>query len=241
MTCAQAADSLFVDELGNVGIGTSSPTKKLQVEGVDDAAVLVKNTSMEGAERTMFILSNKGKTRFQLSNGANSWTFDNAGNRFQINKVGSGLPTEFEIYDNGDGYFGGDVYAKGVKLTSSRDRKTEFRPVDGNTILEQLAKLEVLSWRYKEDAKTERHIGPIAEDFQDVFAIGNGTHISTVDTNGIAFAAIKSLYDGAQKQATEVELLRAENAHLTAANAALEQRLQNLEDLVLQRDLVSIR
>lgn len=239
VTCVYAADSLYVDPTGNVGVGTSTPTQKLNVEGVDNATVLVKNTSAVNAERAMFILSNKGKTRFVISNGPNSWTFDNAGNRFQINKAGSGFPVEFEVYDNGDGYFGGDVYANEVLLTSARDSKTDFEAVDSEEVLKLLDQLDVLSWRYKTDGVTDRHIGPVAEDFQDVFKMGNGTHISAVDTSGIAFAAIKGLNDEAQKHAARMESLEAENTKLVATNADLEKRLKNLEDLLMNTKLVS--
>lgn len=237
----QAADSLYVDVSGNVGVGTSTPTRKLQVEGEDDATVLVKNLAGAPAERTMFILSNAGKTRFMINNGADSWTFDNAGNRFQINKAGTGAPVEFEVYDNGDGHFGGHVYAQGVMLTSSRELKTDFEPVDGEEVLKRLAQLEIPSWRYKDDAKAARHIGPIAEDFQEVFGMGNGTHISAVDTGGLAFAAIKRLYIGTLEQATEIHSLKAENAKLAEQNKSLEQRLEALEGLVLGKDLMSSR
>lgn len=237
-TCVYAADSLYVDPTGNVGVGTSSPTKKFQVDAVDNANIYVRNTSTLAAERNMFILQNKGKTRFQIANGPDSWTFDNAGNRFQISKVGTGIP-EFEVYDNGDGHFVGDVYAQEVMLTSSRESKTDFEAVDSETVLDRLDQLEILSWRYKEDDETDRHIGPIAEDFQNVFSLGDGTHISAVDTSGIAFAAIKGLHDEAREQAAKMESLQTENNRLAASNAELEKRLRKLEKLLLPSDLAS--
>lgn len=237
--CTQAADSLYVDPTGNVGVGTSSPTYKLQVEAVDNAVVFVKNTTAVAAERAMFTLVNKGKTRFLIANGPDLWTFDNAGNRFQINKAGTGLPVEFEVYDNGDGYFAGDVYANEILLTSSRERKTDFEAVDSATVLQRLDQLEILSWRYKNDDESDRHIGPVAEDFQDVFDMGDGSHISAVDTSGIAFAAIKGLHDEAQQQAAAMEALQAENNRLVAANTDLESRLKKLEILLLPSGLAS--
>ena len=68
VTCVYAADSLYVDPSGNVGVGTSSPTRKFQVEDVNSANIYVKNTSSTSAERTMLILQNKGKTRFMIAN-----------------------------------------------------------------------------------------------------------------------------------------------------------------------------
>ena len=239
VTSVQAVDSLYVDVSGNVGVGTSTPTSKLEVQDVDNAAVLVRNTSEVKSERVMFQLQNNGKTRFMIKNREHTWTFNNIGTRFQITKFLSGPPVEFEVWDNGDGYFGGDVYANEFLLTSSRESKTDFETVDSTNVLERLDKLEILSWRYKEDDADERHIGPVAEDFQNVFSLGDGTHISAVDTSGIAFAAIKGLHDEAQQQAAVMEALQVENNRLAAANADLEKRLQKLEKLLLPSDLAS--
>lgn len=236
---AQAEDALYIDAAGNVGVGTSAPIRLLHVDAIDDASVIVRNTSGVSAERALFTLVNKGKTRFVINNGPDSWTFDNAGNRFQINKAGTGAPVEFQVYDNGDGEFGGDVYAKGVLLTSSRERKTDFEAVDHESVLELLDQLEILSWRYKEDAVTDRHIGPVAEDFQEIFKLGNGSHISAVDSNGIAFAAIKGLREEAQEQSAKMDAMQAENQQLLATNADLEKRLQKLEKLLIPADLAS--
>lgn len=233
-----AVDALYVDPTGNVGVGTSAPTRKLNVEGVSDAYVLVKNTSGVASEKAMFTLANKGKTRFIIQNATNVWSFDNDGNKFQISKVGTGI-AEFQVFDNGDGTFVGDVYANEFLLSSARDTKTDFETVDSSTILERLDQLEITSWRYKEDEVNERHIGPVAEDFQEVFNLGNGTHISAVDTSGIAFAAIKGLRDEARQQAAQMESLQAENERLLATNADLEKRLRNLEKLIIPSDLVS--
>jgi len=126
-----------------------------------------------------------------------------------------------------------------VLLTSSRERKTDFEAVDSETVLDRLDRLEILSWRYKEDDAAERHIGPIAEDFQSVFSLGDGTHISAVDTSGIAFAAIKGLHEESQEQAAKMESLQTENNRLTASNAELEKRLRKLEKLLLPSDLAS--
>lgn len=208
-----AVDALYVDPAGNVGVGTSAPAFKLQVEAPTNAYVLVKNTSAVAAERAMFTLANNGKTRFIIQNGANVWSFDNSGNRFQISKVGTGVP-EFEVYDNGDGVFSGDVYANQFLLTSARETKTDFAPVDGQNILKQLDSLDILSWRYKEDGLDDRHIGPIAEDFQEVFSLGDGKHISAVDASGIAFAGIKALIEENTSLKARLERLESQQAKM---------------------------
>jgi hypothetical protein len=106
---------------------------------------------------------------------------------------------------------------------SDRDAKTDFAAVDAASILEALSKLPVETWRYKAQAGV-RHIGPTAQDFHAAFGLGASdtqtSHISTVDTDGVALAAIQALY-------AKVEALEAENAELQQRLAALEASTDN--------------
>ena len=63
-----------------------------------------------------------------------------------------------------------------------------------NEILAGVSRLPVSRWRFTEGPDRE-HIGPMAEDFQEVFGIGDGTHISVTDAQGIALAAIQGLHE----------------------------------------------
>jgi len=191
---AMAQDSLRVAPGGNVGIGTSTPTEKLHVQDWDAAQVLVENVSTQAAQRVPFRIINKGKARFVIVNTeANAiWTFDNAGQRFNISRAGTGVP-ELEVATNGDLIVAyGQVYSQGFNNVSSRTVKTDFEPVGGADILSKVASLPVSSWSYKSDPEA-RHIGPMAEDFKSVFGLGNGQHINLVDATGISLAAIKAL------------------------------------------------
>lgn len=100
--------------------------------------------------------------------------------------------------------------------SSDRNLKANFSPVDGRAVLAQIASLPLSSWNYKSDDPAIRHIGPMAQDFYAAFSVGNdNTHIGTVDTAGVAFAAIQAL--------------NAENNDLKARNTALEARMTALE------------
>ncbi len=66
----------------------------------------------------------------------------------------------------------------------------------------------------------------MAQDFYAAFGLGQDElHISTVDADGVALAAIQGLYQLSQEQAARIEALEVENA-------ALKQRLDGLEVLV---------
>jgi len=168
-----------------------------------------------------FRLINNGKTRFVINNTAAGtiWTFDNAGGSFQISRVGSGV-AEFKLLNNGDAEFDGNVTANGVVLSSSRTLKTDFGDVDENEILDKVSDLDILQWRYKDEDPSVSHIGPMAEEFQQLFGLGDGRTLNMVDTTGIAFAAIQGLREENRKlreRVAEIDEIRAELRALKAA------------------------
>jgi Chaperone of endosialidase len=116
---------------------------------------------------------------------------------------------------------GGNVYANGVLLTSDRNAKTNFSGVNARATLEKVVRLPISQWNYKSDASSLRHVGPMAQDFHAAFGLNGSddTHISSVDTQGVALAAIQGLN----------QKLEADNAKLRASLADLEARLWKLE------------
>ena len=124
---------------------------------------------------------------------------------------------------------------------SDRDQKEEFEPVDTDDVLDRLAGLDISSWRYLRSDNGVRHIGPMAQDFHAAFGYGiSETTISTIDAQGIAFAAIQALnqrlMDSNTELATEVAELRARTGQmqeLADRNETLERRLTALESLLL--------
>jgi hypothetical protein len=113
---------------------------------------------------------------------------------------------------------------------SDRSAKTAFAPIDNQSILERVADLPIASWQYRGDESQRRHIGPVAQDFYAAFGLGSGdTTISTVDADGVAFAAIQGLYTQNQEQAEHIADLEAENADLQTQVDDLEARLSALE------------
>ena len=98
-----------------------------------------------------------------------------------------------------------------------RNAKTNFRPVDGAQLLEKLERLPIQHWNYKSQDAAIQHIGPTAQDFYDLFQVGDSRlTIATVDPDGIALAAIKELHKRNQELAAEL--------------AALKERIRMLEE-----------
>ena len=86
-------------------------------------------------------------------------------------------------------------------------------------VLERLAAIPIQTWNYKSQDPSIRHIGPVAQGFYGAFGLGaDDQHISTVDADGVALAAIQGVYELVRDQAAQI--------------AALEARLSPLEALV---------
>jgi hypothetical protein len=72
--------------------------------------------------------------------------------------------------------------------------KRDFLSVDPDEVMEKLSRLPVATWAYRTEASTERHIGPMAQDFKAAFGVGSSERtILQVDADGVAFAAIQAL------------------------------------------------
>jgi len=135
-----------------------------------------------------------------------------------------------------DGSGGEDA---GVRLTagssawttlSDRRSKTNLAPVNPRAILDRLAAIPIQTWNWKAQTESIRHIGPMAQDFFSAFGVGEDErHISTVDADGVALAAIQGLNQkveaGGQRSEVRIQKLEAENAELKARLERLEQQM----------------
>jgi hypothetical protein len=102
---------------------------------------------------------------------------------------------------------------------SDRNAKANFSAVDGQAVLARLAALPIATWNYKAQPDSVRHMGPTAQDFREAFGLGEDErHISAVDAQGVALAAIQALYEEVKRALGEkdqqITELRARLAHL---------------------------
>lgn len=74
---------------------------------------------------------------------------------------------------------------------SDKNLKTDIEEVSNKDIVEKFKKLKIYEWRYKGDK--EKHIGPMAQDFQRIFGKGDGKSISVIDAIGTSLAMNKAL------------------------------------------------
>lgn len=102
---------------------------------------------------------------------------------------------------------------------SDREMKVNVSPVDEDQILLLLAGLPISTWSYVGQDPSVQHIGPMSQDFHASFGVGeDGEHISVVDADGVALAAIQGLYQLMLEQEARIAALEARIEALEQAN-----------------------
>ena len=83
-------------------------------------------------------------------------------------------------------------------------------PADAAAALERLRSLELLDWRYRDEAPGTRHLGPTAQGFSAAFGLGADDRvIEPIDSAGVLMAAVQALAAEVRAQRAEIEALRA--------------------------------
>jgi hypothetical protein len=198
-------NALYVDVDGEVGIGTTTPSSPLHIKtptNVDCDMRLVSGGSWA------LILNQSPNSLFTISNGgAARLAIESAGD------VGIGISNPTEKL-----HVAGNILATGT-VTGSSDRniKEHFAVVDPQQVLDKVMSMPIQRWNYI--GETVPHMGPVAQDFYGAFQIGmDDKHISMVDADGVALAAIQGLNQKLEKENTE-----------------LRQRIERLEKLLGQQ------
>jgi len=166
------------------------------------------------------VASHDGSFVWADSTGVGCW--DTGDNQFLIRAsggVGIGTSNPTAALD-----VAGTVQAQTVTITSDREAKQDFEAVDKKDILQRLASLPIQTWTFKQQAGT-RHIGPVAQDFYAAFGVGaDDKHIATVDTDGVALAAIQGLNQVVKEKEARIEALEKEMAGLKSLINTLVQK-----------------
>ena len=222
--------SLYVEDYGRVGLGTSIPYVELHIVDGDTPTIRLDQ------------------------DGSSGWTaqrWDVAGNEtnFFIRDVTGGSRLPFQIFPGSDSQ-SLQIKPTGVEVNvafsavSDVNKKTRLTPIDPTSTLAKVAALPVTTWSFKADPSGSTHLGPTAQDFYQVFDLGSDDrHIAPLDVAGVALAAIQGLNvklaatdDSIQRDS---EILRSENSRLNARlaeverqNAELADRLSELERLL---------
>jgi len=197
-------------------------------EAAGEGGMVVGGFANEANAPFSFAGGQRAKVR-TTDNGAFVW-----GDFSDTVSVTSSAPNQFTArFAGGVRFFTNSNLTNGCTLapgggswscTSDRNQKTNFEPVDAESVLERVVQLPMTTWNYKTQADDIRHIGPMAQDFYSNFGVGEDErHITGVDADGVALAAIQGLN----------AKLERENGELRNKNTELEQRLIRLEQTLL--------
>jgi hypothetical protein len=99
-------------------------------------------------------------------------------------------------------------------------------------VLAKVAAMPVMTWNYRTQDESIRHIGPTAQDFRAAFGLGeNNKTISTIDPSGVALAAIQGLVEEIKLRDEKIAKLeagrRAEIDELKAELRALREEVRS--------------
>lgn len=115
---------------------------------------------------------------------------------------------------------------------SARSAKRNVSPVDSQSVLEAVERIDVSRWEYDTDSDAT-HMGPMAGEFHDAFGLGrDAEHIDGVDADGVALAAIQELSQQLDQKDERIEELESELATKDAQIEAISERLATLEQQV---------
>ncbi len=216
-------NSLFVASNGKVGLRTANPLLDLHIYTGDTPAVRMEQSNasgftaqtwdIAGNEANFFVRDVTGGSRlpFRIRPGAPTSSIDIAAS----GNVGIGTASPAAKLD-----VAGDMLVHGtISQLSSRTAKEHFVPIDGKLMLAKLDRLPISTWNYRGNDASDRHLGPVAEDFHAAFGLGPSDHfVAPTDVAGVALASVKALQQEVQERDVRID--------------QLETRLRELEDLV---------
>jgi len=193
---ASATSSQIFDNGHQIGIGTTEPKQRFEVNG--NIQIHDQNSSVAG----LMITQSSGETGYIMHNRASTLTIG-AGSvdRMTIDRhgnvgIGVARPTHPFEMANGAHVSTGGVWTN----SSSRDRKENIKAITVEEALAVLAGLEPVHYNYKNDFQ-ESYVGFIAEDVPDLVATSDRKGLSAMDI----VAVLTKVMQAQQQQIKELE------------------------------------
>jgi hypothetical protein len=176
-----------------------------------------------------FIIGDYSTTSFTFSDTVNQMTMRFAGG--------------YKLFTNSGCTLGAYLPHNATAWTTlcDRNKKENFRPIDGEQLLSKIRTMPITEWNYKGTDPNTKYIGPVAQDFYSAFHLGgtDSLGINSLCIDGVNIAAIQAL----EKRTAELQKANKKNAHLEnqllqqkaeqeKANAILSERIEKLSNLI---------
>ncbi len=112
--------------------------------------------------------------------------------------------------------------------TSDINKKENIVKLDSKEILNLIMKLNIPRWNYIGDKPNIMHIGPMAQQFSEIFKVGNDNKsISTIDPAGIALVGIQQLKNESDSNSGQIDDLKSQNKQLQQQISIIMEALKN--------------
>ncbi|MDP2103442.1 MAG: tail fiber domain-containing protein, partial [Candidatus Gracilibacteria bacterium] len=213
------AENMVILNNGNVGIGTTAPTEKLQVTG----NILASNNAEMGAHPTY-----PGYTAWWVKGADYSMLGDGVSTYINAPQATGGVyfrvanTDKMTIFPNGNATLVGTLtQASDIRL------KKEISQIENP--LEKISKLNGVTYYWKDNKKDDkRQIGVIAQDIEKVFP-----EAVTTDEKGMKSVAygnlVAPLIEAVKEQQEQIRRLEGKNTALDQENQDIKSRLEILE------------
>ena len=195
--------SQVYDDGRNIGIGTTEPKQRLEVNG--SIQIHERNSSVAGlimtqaSGETGYIMHNRANTLTIGAGSVDRVTIDRAGN------VGIGMPRPVHPLEMASG---AHVSAGGVWTnSSSRRNKENIANLSVEEALAALAALDPVRFNYKADTGDE-YVGFIAEDVPDLVASGDRRGLSAMDIVAVVTRVVQAQQQRIEDLEARLEDLR---------------------------------
>jgi hypothetical protein len=205
---------------GKIGIGTSSPTNILTVYGPRWHSPLLLYASDSLVSYDAFSITPYQDISY-IGSGTyrkdGSWVHDGFGATNCL--LGISGSTGGRWYASNNSAPSWNVASNRVlwnsqglhSHSSSRELKENFTKLKAEEILKKISQLEVTRWNYKTEGSAVTHIGPVAEDFWQLFKTGDSDKsIALIDETGVALAGVKALLEKVKTQEQQIVKLQQE-------------------------------
>ncbi|WP_415407453.1 tail fiber domain-containing protein [Sulfurovum sp. CS9] len=237
-------DSLNIADNGNIGLGTSTPSTKLDVRGDIASTWAGSNTVGDGLTNLLVLSASNSEVDkssdvgFRLVNGSTSkgWNFrtNSGGDSFQATLQGTG-GAEFTVTNATSDISGTELYlGNGAKNVggvwinaSSRALKENIKELSAQDALAAFHKLQPVTYNYKSDKK-EQVVGFIAEDVPELVSINSRDGLSSMDMVAVLTKVVQDQDKSLAETKSELKKAQEKIAKLET----MQKRLAKVESLL---------
>ncbi len=244
--------AMVILQNGNVGVGTLSPVNKLSVAGTGDFSHLKASGTSDLARVNMsdLFVTSSSSVAANIENTGNT----NSSHGLQI-KAGSNTNTTangayFIIFYRPDATFCGGIYQVGgnsVNYGSVSDKRLKNIIGTSQKGLSDLMKINIYDYSFKSDPNKNVQTGFMAQELYEIFpqAVSKPRDNNEpaeknpwmIDYGRVTPLIIKSV----QEQQQMIDELKKQNDDLQKQNAAIRSRLNKLEALMDEQQLIDTK